>query len=262
MTNIVATSYKPVKFLRTLFRELEVPYFAKTHKYAGHKDVLNFGSTNPVVLTTNYYWNPPMSVKIACDKLHTCLLLKQATIPTFQFTDKYEEAKQWLENGIALVGRKLLSSHSGKGIVIMRNLEEFEECKLYTQLIENGREFRVHTVASDVSFGVSLIQQKRRENGFTGNDLIRTRANGWVFCVTSPFLDNKPELKHQIVDAAHRAIDALSLDYGAVDILVKQGKLYVIEVNTAPALKATSVQQFYRDLFTGIVNGEVTLCTG
>lgn len=256
MPKVVATSYKPVKFLRKLFKNLNVPYFAKTAKHypeSARTFVINFGATSPLVTTDTCTVNCSTCIESALDKRETMVRLDNAGVPTLIHTTIPAVAKEWLEQGIPVVGRKLVTSHSGKGIVIMEEPEEIVSCKLYTQLIKNGREFRVHAALGDDLKDLVLIQQKKRENGFTGNDIIKTRANGWVFCINSQFLETYSEVKEQLVKVARDAIDAVDLEYGAVDIIVKNGKLYVVEINTAPALKAESVQNYYKELFTRIV---------
>lgn len=96
----------------------------------------------------------------------------------------------------------------------------------FMEYIEGGREFRVH-----VAFGKSIkIAEKV---GGTGN--IRTFKNGWYFGYPEDFHHKKSLRKY-----AKLALEALELDFGAVDIIWKDGRWYVLEVNTAPSLTSES----------------------
>jgi glutathione synthase/RimK-type ligase-like ATP-grasp enzyme len=84
------------------------------------------------------------------------------------------------------------------------------------------------------------VQQKRRREGANATNEIRNTANGWVFCregVEAPAI---------AVEAAKAAVEALGLDFGAVDIKCnRQGtRCAVLEVNTAPGLEGTSLVNY------------------
>jgi len=92
--------------------------------------------------------------------------------------------------------------------------------------IEGGREFRVH-----VAFGKSIKVAEK----IGGNPLIRNFKHGSKFMYPQNF-----EHKKTLRKLAKRAVRVLGLDFGAVDIIWKDGKWYVLEVNTAPSLTSNS----------------------
>lgn len=238
---MLVTSYKPIRSLRRICQELGLSYYARRQLEVPDA-VFNFGATSPCV-KGGMYINDPEAISKACDKLKTLKALNDYGVPTFKYTTDKEEAASWISEDTPVFGRSLLKSHSGKGISIAWSAEELLDSKVYVFGILRGREFRVHLSRS---YPTVLLQQKRRVNGFSGNDYIKTRANGWVFCINSPWLEENPEYKGLLIKTANDALDALELDFGAVDLIIKQGKIYVVEVNTAPALKAVSVKNYYR----------------
>src|SRR5690606_28831158 len=72
--------------------------------------------------------------------------------------------------------------------------------------------------------------------------VVRSLDNGWVHAHDALHLPG--DFRQVISDASIRAVEALGLDFGAVDIIAQFGKKYtdklygfaVLEVNTAPGL--------------------------
>lgn len=94
----------------------------------------------------------------------------------------------------------------------------------FLEFIPEAREFRVH-----VAFGKSIkIAEKIGE----GNRKSFKRGAEFVY----PDFDHKKSLRR----VAKQAVASLGLDFGAVDILYKDDKYYVLEVNTAPSLTSNS----------------------
>lgn len=92
----------------------------------------------------------------------------------------------------------------------------------FMEFIEAEREFRVHVVA-----GQSIkISEK-----IGGDGTAKNHARGAYFQYPQDF-SHKKTLRR----AAKQAVEALELDFGAVDILWANDKPYVLEVNTAPCL--------------------------
>ena len=72
---------------------------------------------------------------------------------------------------------------------------------------------------------------------------IKNVSNGYVFKTPKRGLNGS---RHR---AAIGAVSALGLDFGAVDLIVDaNGKEYVLEVNTAPALSPMRVEKYVQAL--------------
>lgn len=105
----------------------------------------------------------------------------------------------------------------------------------FLEYIENAREFRVHVVRDGREgytdkYRTIKISEKINEVDIT--NIPRNHDNGTVFHYTSIGRGTRSSLRK----VARQAVMALGLDFGAVDILLKDNKVYVLEVNTAPRL--------------------------
>lgn len=93
-----------------------------------------------------------------------------------------------------------------------------------------SREFRVH-----VLFGQShKLTEKVFQADHVNADVEasgRNWENGWVQVAPQPGQDRRP-----IREAAKAAVEALGLDFGAVDVITTSERVLVLEVNTAPRL--------------------------
>jgi D-alanine-D-alanine ligase-like ATP-grasp enzyme len=122
-------------------------------------------------------------------------------------------------------------------------LESVEDTQLFTRGIKDGKEYRVH-----VFKGVVIdIVEKRRRNGVdesVADSSIRNLANGYVYCREDVSLALNGKL------AAISAVVALGLDFGAVDLIYKDDKPYILEVNTAPGLEGTTMTRYVNAITT------------
>lgn len=102
----------------------------------------------------------------------------------------------------------------------------------------------------------AVVQQKRRRNGIlqdTDQSLIRNYDNGWVFA-TQNVVYSSSTIEDSVKQQAIAAVQALGLDFGAVDICVnlEGSKAYVLEVNTAPGLSSPTVLAAYAAYIRGV----------
>ena len=188
--------------------------------------------------------NMPTSVSRASNKITGFQAFKAAEIPTPEWTTDAAVARAWLADGSIVLSRKLLNSHSGRGIVI-NNPEQSNNlvsAPLYVKYKKKRKEFRVHVFNGQV---IDLAEkrkfrQERRDEGFVG--LIRNHGNGWAFCRDS--IAEPDGLRDQAI----RSVSALGLNFGACDIIwnEKENKCYVLEVNTAPGLEGTTLERYAR----------------
>lgn len=187
--------------------------------------------------------NTPEAVAKASDKLKSFLAFKEAKVPTPEFTESYEEASKWLEEGKRVVARTKLNAHSGEGIVISDpdNGVELAKAKLYTLYIPKAEEYRFHVMDGKVFF----VQRKARDKDVPDgkvNWLVRNHQNGFIYANQGI----QPASVDKATKAAIMAVAALELDFGAVDLVYNRQKncYYVLEVNTAPGLSGATLNAY------------------
>lgn len=190
-------------------------------------------------------FNKPEVVRLAANKLLTFQKFQEAGFTDVpEWTITREQAATWIANGGVAVCRTVLNGHSGRGIVVAEREDQLVNAPLYTQYVKKKKEFRVH-----VGFGVVVDVQEKRQRRADNPDAerefrVRNLQTGWVYCREQ--IDEPASLR----ETACRAIDALGLDFGAVDIIwnERQDKCYVLEVNTACGLEGTTLEN-YAQLF-------------
>lgn len=205
-------------------------------KYKGGV-VLNWGNAKrPLTTHPITRWiNKPEAVNLAIDKLRTFQALAKAKVLHVPFTTSKEDAAKWLAEGQTVFARTT-KGHSGHGISVVTPDDTLPDSPLYTCYVKKRKEFRVHVI-----FGkVVDIAEKRRVKGEPADTLIRSHLRGWVFCrqdIVEPTT---------LRDTAIKAVAALGLDFGAVDIIwnEKQDSCYVLEINTAPGIEGTTLEVY------------------
>ena len=148
------------------------------------------------------------------------------------------------------VVRHKLTGHSGEGIEIVRASEPLPDAPLYVEYIKKENEYRVHigrcpskSDTADASTSIISIQRKARRLETPDNEVnwqVRNHDNGFVYVRGGV---NPPPA---VMDAASRALVASGLDFGAIDVIYnrKEGKAYVLEINTAPGVEGTTVEDY------------------
>lgn len=223
---------------RALARSLEARrvYSNRRYRPRPHHTIINWGNSQwgtwkaPVI-------NNPETVRKASNKLSTLRSLSEAGVSIPKFT-----TDACIENlNYPIVCRTLLTSRSGNGIIIANNEEELVPAPLYTSYI-SGIEFRVHVVFDEV---IDYVQKKklRTENlnarNIQFNPHIRNHLNGWIFARSDV------DLPISARTTATEAVQALGLDFGAVDCIVDtDGAAYILEINTAPGLEGTTLEKY------------------
>lgn len=218
------------------------------------KAIINWGAgTLPdQVMACQRILNKPEAIRKASNKLKSFELFQEAgvTIPPF-FTEK-QDARQYMEAGagnLAIVCRTKLNGHSGDGIVIADNIDAIVDAPLYTAYVKKQEEYRYHVFMGQVVD----IQRKARKRDVPDDAVnwqVRNLDGGFIFAregvVASPVASEE----------AVKAVAALGLDFGAVDLIynAREDKYYVLEVNTAPGLSGTTLDG-YKQRFEEVFNG-------
>jgi len=204
-----------------------------------HKDyVINWGYSKITDFLIKTGVNDSFQIEDAVNKLTTFELLTEENVSVVPWTTDPEKAKEWYDNGLTVIGRNTLTGFGGHGIIILDSTEPFrDDCKLYTLYKKKKNEYRVHIFNGEV---LDITQKKKKKDAPELNTKIRNYHNGWVYCRSDIHIPT------DLTKLAIRAVEALGLTHGAVDIIwnEKENKCYVLEVNTAPGLTGTTLSKY------------------
>lgn len=229
---------RSAKSLRSVlgFTKLRVVHPDKSPK--GTSLVVNWGCSKSKPNARCKFLNAPEKVAVAVDKLLTFQALKAAGVTVPEFSTNIEDAKTWLGDEYRVLERHALRSHSGNGIRVIKEVEELSAtAPLYVRYYRKKHEFRVHIFNGEV---IDYVQKKAKsDKPVNFNEYVRSYNNGWVFC-----RDNIVDIP-QVKEEAIKAVKALGLDFGAVDVIwTKKDKPVVLEVNCAPAMEGTTIEKY------------------
>lgn len=205
--------------------------------------VINWGSSNCPVFPC-LVLNHPDAVHLCTNKLEFFKQLEHSDVRCVPFTTQQEVAVDWLTEGHSVVARTKLNASGGDGIVLIDDpLQAFVKAPLYTRYVKKKDEYRVHYTKKNGTF---LIQRKAMKKEFEGevNHRIRNLAGGYIYS------RNDIVPPDDVLVQADRLRAALSLDFGAIDLIYNEKKkeAYVLEVNTAPGLEGSTVDDYCQAL--------------
>lgn len=238
----------PAKELAERLGVKRLKHKGSTFKGSPDKVVLNWGASkidNPEILKCKII-NHPDAVKFASNKLNffkANAVEDGARIPPF--TEDGAFVKEQLAKGQVVIARTVLNGNSGQGIVVMENPEDFVEAPLYTLYVSKKQEYRVHVFNGEVLD----IQRKARRKDVPDDQVnwkIRNHDNGFIFA-RGEALGVVPQ---DVLDQAKRAVVKCNLDFGAVDVIFndREQKAFVLEVNTAPGLSGSTLDNYVEAL--------------
>lgn len=207
-------------------------------------------------------WGVPMAHGLnrnasRLDKLQQLERLKAGGVLTPYFIAAHDHD---VEGGAAemrnvYLARKL-RHQGGKDIMPVLQFEDFAARRaagadFFTRYVPSSREFRcwIYRKRHLGSYEKLLKHPQRyRKIG-------RNYDNGFAF-----ELLREDQIPRQAVEEASKAVDALALDFGAVDILLgKDGHYYVLEVNSAPGVEGED-RQVIRALAQKIARWDANGC--
>lgn len=215
-----------------------------------HDTVINWGSGRALpdhVAGAGRVINSPAAVAVASNKLR-CFERIGAGARCVPYTTDAAVARAW---GTKVVVRHTLNGHSGEGIEIVEPGVDIPAAPCYTKYIVKESEWRIHVLNGQVIDSTRKI----RDPDHVGepNWAVRNHAGGFIFA------RNSGEPSEDVVRQAVAAVEAVGLDFGAVDVMVSKPTrshperlAYVLEINTAPGLVGTTVER-YRDAFRRIL---------
>jgi glutathione synthase/RimK-type ligase-like ATP-grasp enzyme len=216
--------------------------------------LVNWGNASLIPVFGDNYLNKPEAVENSSNKVKAFDILDEVGGNIPWYATSIEEARELFnQEGVEIVFcRTLTRASEGRGIVIAHSPEELVPAGLYTALEPHTNEYRVHIFDDRVID----VAEKRRASTPEGEEpvepteeerLIKNHHNGWVFARGNARLKHLDgEYKTAIAEEALLAIEALELDFGAVDVIYNNPtrEAFVLEVNSAPGMEAGSTTLF------------------
>ena len=176
------------------------------------------------------YEGAHLNANVIFNKLRVYEILQEAGISQPRLFRKNEEIP---DNAFPLLARREYHSQ-GRDIIYVHNREELEDLDedaydFLVEYINKSSEYRVHILGDDAFVSVK----------FEGRDpIVRSHSNGWRQ------IEYNREWHDELVMLATKAIDAVGYNFGAVDIIRKGNKLYVLEINSAPGLEPRKLELY------------------
>lgn len=219
-------------------------------KGGNDKTVINWGCSKlPDEVMKCRVINVPYAVSIASNKLKFFNRIAEyneiandegrvcVEVPAIT-TDK-ADALNWVKHGSIVVARTVLNGNSGEGIVIVEKEEDMVDAPLYVLYIPKKQEYRIHVRNGEVVD----VQRKARRKDLPDDKVnwrVRNHDNGFIFA------RNDVACPEGVTKQAVLAVEAVGLDFGAVDIIFndKYKKAIVLEINTAPGLTGTTLDGY------------------
>ena len=213
--------------------------------------------------------NEPLAVGRAINKLQTQRAFELEKVPCPERVN-FHQAYDLAASGEMAIARTKIKASKGIGIVVMDSEgardgfgDAVQEAPLITAYFKKTHEYRVHVFDEkiiSVAEKRAMSPEKLEEMGIVEIDRkVRSYENGWVFAQQDLLMDAAIE------KIAVKAVKALGLRFGAVDVLAKwSGKpsskkrllkdVKVCEVNTMPSLDGETTFNAYSNLLEEVIN--------
>lgn len=218
----------------SLGADLEFPFETDNRDFSKYDYVFKYGFSKKIKAKKGCSFNKADAVVIAKDKLLTFNALKGLDI-TVEFTQDFEQALAWSKDGHTVVAREFSSESNGKGITYCTTPGELQFLppqKFWTKCIYETQEMRVNLWRDKV---LSIYVKAITKKGFFKFELHKG-------------LEEHP----QLVDIAQKVYKNIGLDFCGLDVLQDNGKLRILEVNSAPILFPYTVKKL-----TACINKEI-----
>lgn len=199
--------------------------------------LIRWGSRRP--MDAARVLNPSTAIRLASDKIFTLVRLEEEGIPHVPFFMTFADAVEYAPDGIIL-GRTR-NGMQGRGISVYDPSRIYgnrypwcppirgREHDFYSIYVQPTREVRVHVVGEEVIRVQGKFKDFPEEADV--NPFVRNYKTGYRF--RAP----RRELRSSRKQWAVRAVKALQLDFGAVDMLLfgEDEECKILEVNSGPA---------------------------
>lgn len=191
-------------------------------------------------------FNTSWSIKNTIDKENVILTLRRNHISC------PSRIKPGKKTDFPIIGRKY-EHESGKDISVIDSLDNYKrcDCDYFLEYLDITEEYLVHVMDLKVFY----IEEKYLESGSNLDEpVIRSKAFGWGLKETD-LADIKSEEQKTMCDLACKAVYALGLDFGVVNIGKSlEGKYYVLDVDACPKDMSSMCMEAYRFQFHALLN--------
>ena len=232
-----------------------------TYKPRSGDVIINWGNSTtdlPSDVDGVTWFNKPDAVNYVSNKLNFFRLLSDYSIAEDDrpriplWTQSKEEVNGWLDDDHTVFARTKLTGHSGEGIEIITkenrySANNYPDNTLFTRYQKKRDEYRVHFFNGEIFD----IQRKAKVNDRDdANFMIRSHANGFIYS-----RNNVGDVPKDVHIQVNKTVKHLGLEFGAVDVIYNKlhDKAFVLEVNTAPGLEGTTLDN-YISKFDAAVN--------
>ena len=170
--------------------------------------------------------NKAAAIRVASDKLAALQIMREEGVPTIEFFDTWEAAS---EHGGTILGRKRRGMQGRDIVAYPPSSEPGYPHEWYSIYRRPTRELRIHVVGDEVIRvqGKYLDVPEHAER----NPHVRNYKTGYRYRAPA----REPHSSR--TEWAVKAVAALGLDFGAVDMLLfgYDEECAILEINTAPA---------------------------
>jgi glutathione synthase/RimK-type ligase-like ATP-grasp enzyme len=181
-----------------------------------------------------------LNAKLWLSKVDQARLFEEHDVP---MPKVYWSTREWRSDGNPQLIIKPAFGQMGTGIRKIQQPTFRSNDAVYQLYMEKEREFRAMMVGKLMAF---FMEKHAPENGdFRWNE---HRGAEWTT------VGEDPALRKKIRTLGHQALSAIGYDFGAVDIILKDTHLYVLEVNSRPEFGARNAQCFVRAIAEFLVS--------
>jgi glutathione synthase/RimK-type ligase-like ATP-grasp enzyme len=222
------------------------------YRYRDSDVRINWGNSSLPSVEVGQEINPPSAVAQACNKATALTLLNEAGVKTPSFWIP-EAPDDYPEGRYPLVARTLLRASSGRGCHVVDNDQErdaIRSVKLWTKYIKKTYEIRVHVWGGEV---LRSVRKMRRRDQDHADSRVWNHSNGYVFVPHNHLIPQDILESGELL--AKSAVQALNLDFGAVDLVYNRhyDNWYVLEVNTAVGLDNMTASIYANNIINNIL---------
>lgn len=224
------------------------------------RSLIRFGSTTEVEDNLKRVeLNTPDAIRNSSSKLLMKRCFRQADVKTASWTESIDNLKEISENWKHPIVAKAHFGSRGEGNFLLKTEGEFKAWAknkslshyIFERFYNYNREYRLH-VNND---GCFYTCRKMLQNGTPESEAwYRNDSNSVWIIENNPQFD-KPTNWDEIIEESVKALIAVGLDFGAVDLRIQSAKdkkgrvrenpdYIIVEINSAPSFGEVTLEKY------------------